>query len=168
MDEFRERLFKENLKLAYWCAKKFHSQCVDNQDIEQAALIGLWKASESFRLDIDAKFSTYATKCIRNQILMEFRKVNRQTKLELIRLEDSILGTDELSVSQVVSDSTSVMDDTPIELLEYISQLSERDRYIIKLRMQGESQGKISKRLGISQSQCSRILKKIEETFREL
>ena len=67
----------EHLKLAYNIAsslkKKYDEFYWD--DIEGSALLGLTKAASNYNIENEAKFSTYASICIQNEILMYLRKV---------------------------------------------------------------------------------------------
>ena len=67
----------EHLKLAYNIAsslkKKYDEFYWD--DIEGSALLGLTKAASNYNIENEAKFSSYASICIQNEILMYLRKV---------------------------------------------------------------------------------------------
>lgn len=41
-------MFEKNLRFAYWYVRKYFPMYADNEDIMQEALIGLWKASQSY------------------------------------------------------------------------------------------------------------------------
>ena len=168
MLEVSERLFSENVGLAYWYIKKYFSQYFYDDDIKQEALFGLWKAAETFKAENEVKFSTYACKCMRNQILMEFRKRKKQTEIELIRLEDCISGNEDLKVCQMVEDSKSGIDASCIELMDYIGRLPKKKQKNIKLKLEGSNQKEIGQAVGVSQPNCSRILKKIKLEFETL
>lgn len=49
------------------------------------------------------------------------------------------------------------------ELQRNLNKLSERDRQIIRLRVQGKTQEEISRIFGLSQSYVSRIIKGVRE-----
>jgi len=71
------RIFEENIRMAYHIASKFTpNTIVDMEDIKQLALIGLYKASQNYKDSLGFKFSTYAYKVMRNEILKELSKHN--------------------------------------------------------------------------------------------
>ena len=168
MLEVSERLFAENVGLAYWYVKKFFSQYFQDDDIKQEALLGLWRAAETFNAENKVKFSSYACKCMRNQILMEFRKRKKQTEIEVIRLEDCILDNEDLRVYQMLEDSKSGIDASCIELMDYIGRLPKKEQHIIKLKLEGSNQKEIGQAVGMSQPNCSRKLKKIKLQFERI
>lgn len=61
------QLFNENLKLAYHLASKYHSTHMDRDDLQQIALIGLWRAAVAFDESKGNKFSTLAWRYIKNE-----------------------------------------------------------------------------------------------------
>ena len=84
-----EQLVLDNLNLAYFFAKKFRHQ-KDFDDIAQTAVIGLIKAARTYNETKNYKFSTYASKCINNEILMYFRKEKKHQRLNCVSLDDII------------------------------------------------------------------------------
>lgn len=78
-----QSFFDDNINLAY---SYVHKNGIiipghEKEDIIQLALIGLWKACSSFNPNKNIKFSTYATNCIRNEVLMALRKETGKTKI---------------------------------------------------------------------------------------
>lgn len=67
--EDREKLFHDNVKLAYYILNKLCITSKDYEDCLQEALLGLWCATNKYDPNkSDAKFSTYATHSIMNQV----------------------------------------------------------------------------------------------------
>lgn len=77
MDKAR-RIFDENLAFATYMADKYRNTGVPFDDLKQIALLGLWKASLTYDEDRGSKFSTYAGRCIQNEINMHLRSHRRQ------------------------------------------------------------------------------------------
>ena len=141
--------------------------------------IGLIKAIESFDSS-KGKLSTYASRCIDNELLMLLR-FKKKTSRE-ISLYDPI-GTDkegnEISLLDVTGSEqsdvlTKVEDAQHLEKLPSLieERLNDRERLIIVLRyglLSGEemTQRSIGKKLGISRSYVSRIEKRALEKLRE-
>ena len=59
-------------------ARTFFLVGADRDDVEQEALIGLFKAARDFRPDHDASFRSFAELCITRQILTAIKAANRQ------------------------------------------------------------------------------------------
>ena len=73
----KEEMFNDNIKLAYKIANKYKVNNINEQeDIEQVALIGLWKAVLNYNMNKRNSFSVFAYKCIENEVLIFLRKNN--------------------------------------------------------------------------------------------
>ena len=103
----------EHLKLAYNIAsslkKKYDEFYWD--DIEGSALLGLTKAASNYNIENEAKFSSYASICIQNEILMYLRKVkiyneNIEKNLEEILTIDK--NGSELLFEEILGDKKMV------------------------------------------------------------
>lgn len=175
----RDTLIVRNLRLVAHIAKKYQNVDEDMEDLISIGTIGLIKAIESFDSS-KGKLSTYASRCIDNELLMLLR-FKKKTSRE-ISLYDPI-GTDkegnEISLLDVTGSEqsdvlTKVEDAQHLEKLPSLieERLNDRERLIIVLRyglLSGEemTQRSIGKKLGISRSYVSRIEKKALEKLRE-
>ena len=65
----REKLIRHNLRLVAHVAKKYYAQPGDQEDLISIGTIGLMKAVDTFDSTRKARFSTYASRCIENEIL---------------------------------------------------------------------------------------------------
>ena len=175
----RDTLIVRNLRLVAHIAKKYQNVDEDMEDLISIGTIGLIKAIESFDSS-KGKLSTYASRCIDNELLMLLR-FKKKTSRE-ISLYDPI-GTDkegnEISLLDVTGSEqsdvlTKVEDAQHLEKLPSLieERLNDRERLIIVLRyglLSGEemTQRSICKKLGISRSYVSRIEKRALEKLRE-
>jgi len=168
----RDKLIEHNLRLVAHIAKKYAQSGCDSDDLVSIGSIGLIKAVHTFKPDA-GKLTTYASRCIENEILMHFRanKKNRNT----ISL-DGGMGTDkegnELQLSEllgtdkdVVPDEVSLSIDAKIALKLIDRILDEREKSVIRMRYGLEDglphpQHEVAAKLGISRSYVSRIEKK--------
>ena len=175
----RDRLIEHNLRLVAHIAKKYQSNTLDTDDLVSIGSIGLIKAVNTFRPEA-GKLTTYASRCIENEILMHLRsnRKNRNTILmdepigtdkegNEIRLID-LLGTDKDAVSDEAE--VSIESARAIQLLDKV--LDSRERQVIVLRyglMDGVNrpQHEVAKALKISRSYVSRIEKKALSKLRD-
>ena len=174
-----EKLIKHNLRLVAHIVKKYNTSYEDKDELISVGSIGLMKAIKSYNIDKGHTFSTYAARCIQNEILMLFRS-QKKFKNE-ISIEEKI-GTDkdgnEISLIDILQD-TKINIETQTEkkiifekLVEYINKnLNNREKEIIYLRYGIDSnicltQNEVAKILGISRSYISRIEKKALLTIR--
>ena len=78
----REKLIRHNLRLVAHIAKKYYALPSEQDDLIFIGTIGLMKAVDTFDSTRRARFSTYASRCIENELRMHFR---RERKLILLR-----------------------------------------------------------------------------------
>ena len=140
--------------------------------------IGLIKAVDSFDYTKGTRLSTYASRCVENEILMYFRSLKKQNGE--IFMGDT-LETDKqgnpLTVEDLISDDTDIVEELEKkrrigEMTELIRNMTdEREKEIIILRYglnnaKPLTQREVAERLNISRSYVSRIEKKVLEDLR--
>lgn len=160
----RDELILKNIGLAYHIARKWERSayhyrlCIE--DVRSTALIGLVKAADGFNPDKCVKFVTFATMCISNEIGMFFRRERKQIVPVSEYVEDE--NGEFISLFSMIGDDDDL---TGIEVeIDYLlSCLSQRDRSILQMRMEGLNINGIAKRLGVSQSYASRLLTAIRK-----
>ena len=169
----RNILIERNLRLVAHIVKKFETKNIDSDDLISIGTIGLIKGIDTYKENKSTKITTYAARCIQNEILMFFRS-NRKNQNN-VSINDSI-GYDkegnEINLIDVLKcdDNPDMADiihkDNNLKLLnKYLDVLSKREREIIIKRyglfMQDEkTQKEIAKELNISRSYVSRIEKR--------
>lgn len=168
----RCKLIEHNLRLVAHIVKKFERKNIDSDDLISIGTIGLIKGIDSYSNDKSTKITTYAARCIENEILMYFRSNKRH--LNDVSLNDSI-GYDkdgnEINLIDVLKDNSPDINDIlhtkdNIDLLnKYLSLLNEREKEIIIKRYglfnsDEYTQKEIAKELKISRSYVSRIEKR--------
>lgn len=176
----KNKLIKHNLRLVAHITKKYYFNKSDPDDLISIGTIGLIKAVNTFKPEKGIRLSSYASRCIENEILMYFRN-SKKTSLDISM--DEPIETDKngnvLTLMDTIATEDSVADeiDTKIniqKLNRYIKEsLSPRERTIICLRygLNGHSplpQRVVAKKLGISRSYVSRIEKKAIEVLKDL
>ena len=101
----REKLIRHNLRLVAHIVKKYYALPGDQEDLVSIGTIGLMKAVAPFDTTRKARFSTYASRCIENEIRMQFRR-DRKTG-QTISLQESLEadGDSALTLADVLQDS---------------------------------------------------------------
>ena len=177
--DVRQILIEHNLRLVVYIAKKFDNTGIGLEDLISIGTIGLIKAVNTYRSDKNTKLATYASRCIENEILMYLRKsVNQRTEISI----DEPLNTDwdgnELLLSDVLgTDPDCVMrpveDDAEKQILAAVlRRLPPREQTIISMRfgLSGQdemTQKEVADKLGISQSDISRLEKRIIQRMKK-
>ena len=168
----RNKLIEHNLRLVAHIVKKFDSKGTDTDDLISIGTIGLIKGIDTYKKSPTVKITTYAARCIQNEILMHYRsnKKNQNT----ISLNDSV-GYDkegnEINLSDLIEDKTDdILDilqtkDDINSLNKYLKILNKREKEIIEKRYglnnkKDLTQKEIADDMGISRSYVSRIEKR--------
>lgn len=76
----RNELVEHNLRLVAHIVKKYYAASGEQDDLISIGTIGLIKAVETFSLEKNTKFATYASRCIENAILSQRNKLNLEAK----------------------------------------------------------------------------------------
>ena len=101
-EKAKEILIHHNLRLVAHIVKKYN-QADEADDLISVGSLGLIKAINTFQPDVGTQFSTYAAKCIENEILMLLR-VNKKHK-NTLSIED-VLSSDsednEITLSDIM------------------------------------------------------------------
>lgn len=179
--EAKKILIEHNLRLVAHIAKKYAKKEQDLEGLISIGSIGLIKAINSFSSNKGFKISTYASKCVENEILMYIRSIKKQ-QAEVSM--STIIGTDKDGNDMELSDTLNVQDKDMVDtiydkvlteqMIKYINQkLPEREKNIMKLRygLDGKSpktQQEVADLLGISRSYVSRIETKIQKKMSKL
>ena len=168
----KNKLINHNLRLVAHITKKYYYNKSDPDDLISIGTIGLIKAVNTFNPGKGIKLSSYASRCIENEILMYFRSLK---KLSLDVSINEPIETDKngniLTLMDTISTDDSVVDKIDVKvkiqkLKKYILKyLSKREQIILCLRyglngMAPLPQREVAKKLGISRSYVSRIEKK--------
>ena len=171
--EARNKLIEHNLRLVAHIVKKFDSKDMSD-DLISIGTIGLIKGIDSYKPSKNTRITTYAARCIQNELLMYYRTNKNRNKD--VSLNDSI-GYDkegnEISLIDVIKDKEIDTLDTLYEqeLIEKLNQhldiLTPREKTIIEKRyglnnQDEKTQKEIAKEMHISSSYVSRIEKKKE------
>ncbi len=175
----RNVLIERNLRLVAHIVKKYQGLDEELDDLLSIGTIGLIKAVSSFNMEKSTRLSTYAARCIDNELLMLLR--SRKKKAKDVSLYEPI-GTDkegnEISLLDII-ESPPVDVVASYALKEDIKKLSgclksaltPKEYQVIVLRygLGGETeqtQREIARRLHISRSYVSRIEKNALQKLR--
>lgn len=162
----REQKIIDNMGLVHYVLHKYFPLYIDNQDNIQNGYVGLIKAVDSFDESTGNTFSTYASRCIFNEILMDLRKRNKYAKdisLHAVLAEGNT-REDPLTIEDVLSYED---DYTPLYIQEFVHCLDEREVLVLRYLMAGKNQTYISNRLGMTRSNVCLIVKKMRSKWKE-
>lgn len=176
----RQLLIEHNMRLVAHIVKKY-SSTYEADDLISVGCIGLIKAINSFKMEKGASLSTYAARCIENEILMLMRANKKHQSVDSL---DEPIGLDkdgsDIALLETIPEDdpeklfNTVHNTILIEEIDRIMQqfLNQREYYVIVNRygLNGKpayTQREVAKKLNISRSYISRIEKKALEILKQ-
>lgn len=174
----RDKLISRNLRLIAHVIKKYNVPESLQDDLLSIGTIGLIKAVDSYSLEKGSKFSTYAARCIENEILMYFRSQKKSAGDKSI---NDVIDTDkegnELTLVDIIVGEDNIAEDLEKKIniekmIKLLKNLEDREQRVLILRYgldnkPPRSQQETADLLGISRSYISRIEKRAIEKMRQ-
>ena len=177
----RGKLIEHNLRLVAHIIKKYYGKQGEQDDLVSIGTIGLIKAIDTFDTGKNIRLSSYASRCIENEILMHFRAAKKTAQdISLNETIDTDKDGNPLTLLDIMAVDDHILDDLDQKLNKqklgrFINEeLTEREKKIIVLRygLDGKepmTQKNVAKLLNISRSYVSRIetkaLKQLRKRF---
>lgn len=177
----RNILVEHNLRLVAHIIKKYYGKQNEQDDLVSIGTIGLIKAVDTFNPDKNIRLSSYASRCIENEILMHFRAAKKTAQdISLNETIDTDKDGNPLTLLDIMAVDDHILDDLDKKLNmqklgKFINEeLTEREKTVIVLRygLDGKepmTQKNVAKLLNISRSYVSRIetkaLKQLRKRF---
>lgn len=169
-------LIRENINLIHIIIKKNYphvkQDSYEYEDMFSDGLYGMYKAAINFKIDRGCEFSTFANKCILNQINMSYRYSKKHKNLislytSIQNLNGKNSDRDEIFLLDCIEDTSDTY--FPIKQKFFVTalknsllELPEKDQKLFTMRyIQKLKQREISVELGITQSSISRMLQRI-------
>lgn len=177
--EARNKLVEHNLRLVAHIIKKYYGTQDEQDDLVSIGTIGLIKAINTYKPDKKIRLSSYASRCIENEILMHFR--NSKKNAQNISLNEAIdidKDGNPLTLLDIMSIDDNILDNLDLKLNskklgQFINEeLNDRERKIIILRygLNGKkpmTQKDVAEIMNISRSYVSRIETKALKVLRK-
>ncbi|MDR1917395.1 MAG: RNA polymerase sporulation sigma factor SigK [Christensenellaceae bacterium] len=177
----KDVLIRHNLRLVSHIVKKYNGSA-EADDLISCGTIGLIKAINSFKPDKGTQISTYAARCIENEVLMFLRVTKKHQQVGSLNesLGDDRDGNEITMVDIVTKDETETDYDREMFrsvmkrlVAEMKKRLDKREYAIINLRYGIDNQialpqREVADKLGISRSYISRIEKHAIEVIKEI
>lgn len=148
--------FDENIGLVYWFVNKKYKYSRNKEDLIQEGFIGLINALYTFDKSYGAKFSTYAIKCVDNQIKTFIRDNEKDKSISFSSLtENELKGI------------CKEIDTFELELEILSRQLNERQTVILKGLTDGLSVKELADELKVSRTCVYKKIKQIKGVLNE-
>ena len=162
----RDQLICHNLRLVAHIAKKYYT-AGDADDLISTGTIGLIKAVNTYDPARGIRFSSYASRCIENEMKMQFRRLRRIPPTASLQepLESGQDGG--LTLMDAIPDDAPLQEsleqrDLVRRLSAMLARLPAREHQVLALRygLGGETphtQLQTAQKLGLSRSYISRL-----------
>ena len=165
----RARLIEHNLRLVAHVVRKYTVPGLTQDDLVSVGTLGLIKAVNTYKPDAKTPLSTYAARCIENEVLMQLRAAKKRRND--VSLTDPIgmdgEGTD-ISFQDILGTPGDMVEDAAIRRMNMqqvrsaLKKLPQRERAVLEMRyglLGGRPllQHEVASKMGISRSYISRI-----------
>ena len=165
----RARLIEHNLRLVAHVVRKYTVPGLTQDDLVSVGTLGLIKAVNTYKPDAKTPLSTYAARCIENEVLMQLRAAKKRRND--VSLTDPI-GMDgegnDISFQDILGTPGDMVEDAAIrhmnmqQVRSALKKLPQRERAVLELRyglLGGRPllQHEVASKMGISRSYISRI-----------
>jgi RNA polymerase sigma factor (sigma-70 family) len=161
MTSEQQKLVENNLPLVYYIISREYPTFIGDEDLAQSASLGLCQAAENWE-ETKGLFSTYAGRCIRNEINKEF--IRRKPHSKNISLQTTL--TDKMTLDEVLvgDEDVVVMDEM------FYDTLTDEEIRAFELYYVGYSAEEIAVEMHCKIQKANkllRIIKKKWEKFNE-
>lgn len=165
----RARLIEHNLRLVAHVVRKYTVPGLTQDDLVSVGTLGLIKAVNTYKSDAKTPLSTYAARCIENEVLMQLRAAKKRRND--VSLTDPI-GMDgegnDISFQDILGTPGDMVEDAAIRRMNMqqvrsaLKKLPQRERAVLEMRygLLGGCpllQHEVASKMGISRSYISRI-----------
>ncbi len=176
----KNKLIEHNLRLVAHIVKKYTTQNGDQDELISIGTIGLIKAVSTFDYTKGARFATYASRCIENEILMNFRSMKKFAgDVYINEPVDVDKDGNTLTLMELMDDGTDIHEQVDLlirsrQLYQFLDKcLDKRELEIIIYRYglygtKPHTQNEVADKLGISRSYVSRLEKKAIDKLKKM
>lgn len=144
--------------------KKFARNDADRDDLIQEGMLGLLSAIRTFYAERQVKFSTYASKCVKNRIITA---VNKSNKADMLLISEDF----EIADSTLSPEEEYLLRERVCEISEKIrSSLSQLEKNVLFMNLMGKSYEQTAEKFCVSiktvDNALQRARKKLKTIFK--
>ncbi len=166
MDADTKELIESNLRLAYYAAGKHHARfSLSVEDAISCALYGLTKAGISFNPEHNVAFSSYAMKCMTNEMYIESRRARKYA--DDVSLDTKLSGLEDVTFKDLLIDPDDLYSEIEIwQVIEScIECIPKRHQQIIRYYLShiGMSQSDLAIVFNLSKQRISSIINQFRD-----
>ncbi len=176
----KDELIEHNLRLVAHIVKKYAQSAAEQDELISVGGVALIKAVSTFDYTKGAKFATYASRCIENEILMNYRAA-KKTASDIYINEPVEVDKDgnAMTLIDLIDDGVDIHELVELnirskQLYSFLDKCLDKRELEIMIYRYGlysgspHTQSETAKKMGISRSYVSRIEKKAIKKLREM
>jgi RNA polymerase sigma factor (sigma-70 family) len=164
----RDELFERFQPLARRLASRYTNPHEPLEDLVQVAYVGLLGAVDRFDPQRGPRFSSFAIPTILGELKRYFRNTGWSAHVPR-GAQEMALRVDRASAGLGAGDAGYALIEAKLSLSAAITRLPHLERRALQLRIDGDlKQSEIAERMGCSQMQVSRLLRRAQANLREL
>ena len=161
-----DQMIADNEKLVMYTISRFFPTYIYDDDIRQLGYIGLWKACEKYDASLNTKFSSYAVKAIKGEIIKYLRSLQMQMRCPpapIVSLSNPMFDSDESLEERI---SAGALD--WIDAEGFYNALTDRQKLIVQRRIIDKaSYQEIGDEIGVSRERIRQEVVRIKQKFDE-
>lgn len=173
-----EILIRKYMGVVNFVVKNREIKGGDEADLIQEGMIGLFKAVKEYREGSGASFKTFATTCVKNQVLNAIEKASSGKNEALngaVLLSQKMKEDDDTTIEEMLPESPARGPEEEALFNDFISHLldaesktfSERQRKVFALKLRGHDYREIAKILGETPKTVDNDLRQIKKKVLE-
>lgn len=154
----RQQLIEDNMRLVYHHVSKHYPTYIQDEDIIQCGMVGLIKAADNWD-ETKSKFSTFACRCIGNEIKNEFKR--RAKHHGVLSLDQEIKTSDGL-----ITLGDTILGDEDVCYVDFgidVEKLKPREKQVFELLQGNMTYTDIGRELGITKQAVWAIARKLRK-----
>lgn len=153
--EERNKLVEENINLVYYVVNRYFNNYGDKEEFISEGSIGLIRAAEKYDKTKKIKFSTFACRCIYNEISRYLYVQNydcRRANIDALSIDKKMYDNNEtLTFKELLECEEDYSVANVSHILDLIDSFNLKDaKYICIKKAEGYTLGEIGETLGIS------------------
>lgn len=169
-------MVEENIGLVHQAVRDLFKGVYEYEDLIQVGCVGLCLAAICYRPEIGSNFSTFASTCIRKQILRHnqiWSKQKRDLSKESYSLDEMLhSATDTFGVAHkdLLASAQNVEDEAIADdLMDAVMSLpNERQRDVLLRHIGGYTLNDIGEHIGVTRSRVGQILEDARRNVRRM
>lgn len=152
-------------------SKAYYISGAEQSDLIQEGMIGLFKAIRDYSMGKNAKFKTFATLCIKRNIMDAIKSANRDKHMPL----NTSLSIDLPEMAQMLSDSYNNPEEAYLESEDHRElraninrELSRYEIDILNLYLNNQSYQEIAEKLGKDAKSVDNAIQRIRKKIKKI